>query len=141
MTHETDNLAAALRERVLKHDDRYWSLEDLGDPAPAELRELSRLVKAGELRRVRRGLYWRGRKTLFGMAPPPEASAVRALLGGIAIGPAGASAATELGLSTQVPAVMTVASPRRLRRDQWHARAHRHTVSSSCAIHCTTPGC
>jgi len=39
MTHETDNLAAALRERVLKHDDRYWSLEDLGDPAPAELRE------------------------------------------------------------------------------------------------------
>lgn len=114
MKHETDNRAAALRERVLARDDRYWSLEDLGDPAPAELRELSRLVKTGELRRVRRGLYWRGRKTPFGMAPPPETAAVRAMLGGIAVGPAGASAATELGLSTQVPAGMSVAAPRRL---------------------------
>lgn len=114
MTRETDNQAAAIRERVLRSADRYWSLDDLDDPAPAALRELSRLVASGALVRVRRGLYWRGRMTPFGMAPPPDVPAIRKLLGQTGVGPAGASAAMELGLSRQVPVVTAVAAPRRV---------------------------
>lgn len=111
MTRETDNRASTIRTRVLPKANRYWTLDDLGDPTPTELRELSRLVAAGELVRVRRGLYWRGAMTPFGMSPPPEAPAARAIVGGIGSGPSGSSAASELGLATQVPTIMTVATP------------------------------
>lgn len=113
MTQETDNKAASLRRRVLGTPNRYWSLGDLDDPSAAELRELSRLVAAGELMRVRRGLYWRGVRTPFGMTPPDEVGSVRAVTGNVGSGPAGASAALELGLASQVPAVAVVATVRR----------------------------
>lgn len=116
MTHEMDKRGAttALRDRIRSGGERHWTLDDLDWPSPAGLRELSRLVAAGELRRLRRGVYWHGRMTPFGMSLPPEIAAVRAIAGTIASGPAGASAAFELGLSTQAPAVLTVAAPRRL---------------------------
>jgi hypothetical protein len=75
---------------------------------------LAELTRRGELLHVRRGLYWRGRKTPLGMSPPsPEALAER-LVGKHGVGPAGLSAAHRLRLSTQVPRTAHKALPREL---------------------------
>lgn len=67
-------------------------------------------MAAGELVRVRRGLYWRGKKTRFGMTPP-SSLAVGVAIGGPGAGPAGIAAAHFLGLTTQVPSTVEVAVP------------------------------
>lgn len=72
-----------------------------------------RLAEAGELRRIRRGLYWRGRQTRLGMALPPSEELVRELVGAAGVGPAGWSAALALGLSTQHPRREIIAVPSR----------------------------
>lgn len=98
--------------------DRFWTaavLQAVGDPTSVD-RALAQLERDGELRRVRRGLYWRGRQTLFGMSGPPSADLVSAVISMKGVGPAGLSAANDLGLSTQVPAVDIVAVPRRAPR-------------------------
>jgi len=65
--------------------------------------ELSRLADSGELERVRRGVYWRGRKTRFGPTVPPPVDALRELVSSEeAVGAAGWYATNLLGLSTQV---------------------------------------
>jgi hypothetical protein len=69
---------------------------------------LSRLAAAGELVRVRRGLYWRGGKTRFGMTRPSPLETALAV-GGPGAGPAGVAAARMLGLTSQVPATVQVA--------------------------------
>lgn len=71
---------------------------------------LSRLSLAGELVRVRRGLYYRGKPTRFGMTRPSLLEAAIAV-GGTGSGPAGVSAAHLLGLTTQVPGIVEVAVP------------------------------
>ena len=65
--------------------------------------ELSRLADAGELERVRRGVYWRGRRTRFGATTPSPVAALRELVSTEeAVGAAGWYATNLLGLSTQV---------------------------------------
>ncbi|MCC6831906.1 MAG: hypothetical protein IT200_11225 [Thermoleophilia bacterium] len=71
---------------------------------------LSRLAAEGRLVRVRRGLYWRGKKTRFGMTHPSVLQAAIAV-GGPGSGPSGAAAAHLLGLTTQVPSTVDVAVP------------------------------
>lgn len=107
-------VAAEVRRRVLRSSDRFWHVEDFdGDPHAVVL-ELRRLVEAGELERVRRGVYWRGRKTRFGMAVPPAVEAVREIVGeGEAVGAAGWYATNILGLSTQLSPTPVVAVTRR----------------------------
>ena len=70
--------------------------------------EMSRLAAAGEVVRVRKGLYWKGPKTRAGM-PLPRPSEVALEIAGLGSGPSGLSAAQSLGLSTQVPAIEQVA--------------------------------
>ena len=70
---------------------------------------LSRLVKAGTIRRCGRGLYDIPRShPWFGTLSPDPESAVRAMAArqGIELRPTGAEAANLLGLSEQVPAKM-----------------------------------
>lgn len=69
---------------------------------------MSRLAAEGEVVRVRRGLYWKGPKTRVGM-PLPRPIEVALEVAGPGSGPAGVSAAHELGLTTQVPATEQVA--------------------------------
>ncbi len=103
-----------VRERVLASRDRFWRPEDFnGYSSGAVTHALGRLERSGELRRPRRGLYWRGSPTPFGMAPPPDSQLVNALAPSRGSGPAGRSAALALGLSTQVPRRETVAVPAR----------------------------
>jgi len=110
----TGGIAPTLRARIAKGGDRFWRPEDfdgLENPNAVD-QALADLHTAGELRRVRRGLYWRGHRTPFGMAPPSNADVLQQVTGlTYGIGPAGYSAALALGLSTQVPRIETFALP------------------------------
>jgi hypothetical protein len=99
----TSSTASQIRRRVLRSRDRFWRTEDFAGSPPAVNTELSRLADAGELERVRRGVYWRGRKTRFGTTVPPPVAALRELVSSEeAVGAAGWYATNLLGLSTQV---------------------------------------
>ena len=71
---------------------------------------MSRLAAAGEVIRVRKGLYWKGPKTRVG-TPLPRPAEIGLEVGGIGSGPAELSAAHELGLTTQVPGTIEIAVP------------------------------
>ena len=69
---------------------------------------LSRLVKAGTVERLGRGLYCYPKiNTRLGIAIPPDVNEIADALArqtGSRIAPSGATAANQLGLTTQVPA-------------------------------------
>jgi len=111
------SIALAIRKQVLPSRDRFWRPEDFDASPDAVAKALSRLAKTGELRHVRRGLYWRGAPTRLGMAPPPPDRFANEIIGGPGTGPAGWSAALALGLSTQVPRRETIAVPGRIPRN------------------------
>lgn len=88
---------------------RFYRVSDFDGPRTAVERALERLEDAGELVRVRNGLYFRGVETPLGMAPPNPREVLGELAKGHAIGPAGLSAANRLGLTSQVPRVPSYA--------------------------------
>jgi hypothetical protein len=99
-----------VRGRVLRSHGRVWRVEDFAGSPAATNSELRRLVARGELVRVRRGVYWRGRRSRFGMTGVSSGQAVRELLGSHeAVGATGWYATKLLGLSTQVSPVETLA--------------------------------
>ena len=107
------SVATKVRRRVLASRERFWRPEDFEGTSEAVTKALSRLVASGDIRRVRRGLYWRGATSRLGMAPPPVDRLADELVGMPGSGPAGWSAALALGLSTQVPRYDTIAVPSR----------------------------
>jgi hypothetical protein len=109
-------VASEVRKRVVKSRDRFWRPEDFDASPDAVAQSLSRLSRAGELRRVRRGLYWRGTPTRLGMAPPPPERLAGEVVHGPGSGPAGWSAALALGLATQVARREAIAVPARAPR-------------------------
>jgi hypothetical protein len=111
------SVAKEIRKRVLPSSERFWRPEDFEASPDAVAKTLSRLAEAGELRRVRRGLYWRGAPTRLGMAPPPPERLAGEVVGGSGTGPGEWSASLALGLSTQVPRRDTIAVPGRAPRD------------------------
>lgn len=79
---------------------------------------LSRLVQAGSIRRIGRGLYDYPRvHTKLGILTPDTSSIASALSAqtGDKLAPSGATAANQLGLSTQVPAKASFATTGRTR--------------------------
>jgi hypothetical protein len=115
-------IAPEVRKRVLHSRDRFWSPADFNGSPEAVAQTLGRLNRAGELRRIRRGLYWRGTSTRLGMAPPPPDRLADEVVRGPGTGPASWSAALALGLSTQVPRRETIAVPGRIPRN--HGAVH-----------------
>jgi len=107
------SVATQVRRRVLASRERFWRPDDFEGSSEAVAKALSRLVGSGDIRRVRRGLYWRGATSRLGMAPPPIDRLAEELVGAPGIGPAGWSAAVALGLSSQVPRYETIAVPSR----------------------------
>lgn len=80
---------------------------------------LSRLSRAGELVRLAKGRYYRPAAGRFGPVPPSQAAvvaAVGAAPGQPAAYPTGLAVYNALGLTTQVPAMLTVATTRPRRR-------------------------
>lgn len=90
--------------------DTFFSRGDFDGTEAAVDTALSRLAAAQELLRVRKGLYWKGRPTRFGMTRP-SAYEIALHIGGPGSGPASVAAAYALGLTTQVPSVFEVAVP------------------------------
>ena len=112
-------VAGDVRAAVLSaHTGRFWTVDDFpGLDASAVDKALVRLKDTGELVTVRRGLYFRGKQSLFGMARPSQEQLVAAVAGDRGVGPAGLTAANELSLSTQLPGVDVYAVPRPAPRD------------------------
>lgn len=92
----------------------FFTREDFSGSDSAVDSALSRLAAEGKLIRVRRGLYWKGKVTRFGMVRPTPLQ-VALKVGGLGSGPAGVAAAHMLGLTTQVPSTSEVAVPGRVR--------------------------
>lgn len=105
--------ATDARRAILGSRERFWQPGDFALTPSTAHHLLGELAARGELRRVRRGLYWRGTKTPLGMAPPPTERLIEALAPGPGVGPAGLSAANLLRLSTQIPRRAAVAVPER----------------------------
>lgn len=120
-------VAAEVRTKILRSRNRFWRPDDFFGSPDAVAKALSRLTKGGELRRVRRGLYWRGEPTRLGMAPPSPDRLVREVAATPGTGPAEWSAALALGLATQVPRHETIAvagrAPRSPRSVRFVSRA------------------
>lgn len=98
---------------------------------------VSRAHKAGELIAVRKGLYFKGVKTRYGMTRPSAEEIAAEVLGRTGVGPTGYSAARALGLTNQVPREpsLAVAGPvptsvpgvKIARRNNMNRRALRYT--------------
>ena len=105
------SMAAEVRHRALSAaPGSFLRRKDFEGSDRAVESELSRLALAGELTRVRRGIYHRGKPTRFGMTRPSVVEAALAVAGP-GSGPAGVSAAHMLGLTTQVAGLVEIAVP------------------------------
>lgn len=90
----------------LPRPGKVYRTRDLGDYARNPTRMAEQLVEAGELRKVRQGLYFAPRKTAFGEAPPSEEELLNAFFHGKRYLRTGPSVWNALGLgSTAVEAV------------------------------------
>lgn len=105
------SVASEIRRKISHSSNRFFRSREFDGTRTAIEKALGRLVENGELLRIRNGLYWRGAKTPFGMAPPNPRVVVKEYADGYPIGPAGVSAANLLGLSTQVPRIPEYAVP------------------------------
>ena len=94
---------------------------DFGGTRTAVESAFSRLTANGDLLRVRKGLYWKGALTPWGMTFPREEE-VAVTLGGPGSGPAGIAAAHWLGLTSQVPSTYLAAVPGRAPAPWRHVR-------------------
>lgn len=101
--------AAAIRATPVSAFVRVASLP--GTPAAAR-KAASRAAHEGEIVPIRKGLYYRGRRTRYGMTRPRVEEIVREVLGGRGVGPAGYSAARVWGVTTQIPSTLEVATLR-----------------------------
>jgi hypothetical protein len=122
MANRADSTAKQIRRRVLGSRDRFWEPFEFEGSQSSVAHELSRLAKVGELRHVRRGLYWRGNQTRLGMSVPSPEQLVNQLAGASGVGPAEWSAALALGLSTQHPRKDIIAVPSRPPRSLRHVQ-------------------
>ena len=103
--------AGAMRDQVINGPSEiFLRRKDFVGSDRAVESALSRLSKAGELIRVRRGLYFRGTTTRFGMTRPSVLE-IAVEVAGPGSGPSGIAAAHMLGLTTQVPSTTEVAVP------------------------------
>lgn len=107
------SVMARVRARVRRGGERLWRLSDFPAESPAAVAQaLSRLTAAGELRRVGRGLYHRGRATVLGLSKPAPGSLLRCAAAEHPLFASGLSALNRLGFTTQVPAVQELSTVR-----------------------------
>ncbi|WP_353267991.1 DUF6088 family protein [Gemmatimonas sp.] len=115
------DLKRAILDRIASHAGRAWTPADFADVGPrtAVDKALQRLVAAGDLRRIERGVYDRPHQSsLTGRTAVPD---YRAVIDGIArrdnirVLIDGMTAANDLGLTTAVPAKIIAYVETRLR--------------------------
>ena len=108
-----NTFTTTIAKRIANSKNRFWEPADFDRSPSRVLHVLGEMVEAGELRRIRRGLYWRGTATPLGMSPPPLRQFSPRWLGKLVSDP-GLSAAHLLRLSTQVPRLPEYAVPVRV---------------------------
>jgi Family of unknown function (DUF6088) len=95
---------------------RFSDFEELGLSAPAVASALNRLTRTGQVQRVAKGRYRVAPTGRFGPVPPSEQQILASLLQAPATGsleyPTGAAIFNRLGLTTQVPREIEIATPR-----------------------------
>jgi hypothetical protein len=107
----TQNIAATVRKRIASSGDRVWRLTDFaGMPFTAVAQTLSRLARQGVIQRLGKGLYYRPRLTAFGASLPNSAQIRDLTIRRKKVFPAGVAAANLLGLTTQNPARIELAT-------------------------------
>lgn len=119
-----DSISEKVSRRVRASGRRYWTAAELragAESSAAVWVAIHRLVKDGELRRVRRGLYWHAASTSDARAKSVRVrtaatAARKALPSGEAVGASGWQAANALGLSTQLSPVEVMAVTARVPR-------------------------
>lgn len=112
------SVANAIRSRILRGGtDRLWTYADFPNVDRHPLAAtLSRLAKSGELTRVRRGVYYRPGKTIFGVSKPDPNALTDAVLRarGEPVMPSGIGAYNRFGLTTQASGVVSRATLTRI---------------------------
>jgi hypothetical protein len=104
-------VADTVRRRVRQGGERLWRIADFrGASFSAVAQALSRLTRAGELRRLSKGVYYRSRSTAFGPSTPNPADIRRLAEQERTVFPAGVPAANLLGFTTQTSARSEVAT-------------------------------
>lgn len=102
--------AQRLRARIEREGERYWTHDDFRElPATAVAATLSRLARAGVLKRVRKGVYYQSRPTAFGQSVPTMWAVLEETFHA-PLHPSGLTAASVLGLTQQHPAVAEFAT-------------------------------
>lgn len=102
------SLAKHIRNTISSHKTgwvfTHVDFFSLGSEATIE-RILSRLFEAGEIRRIRRGLYYKTEISRWGEVPPAHSAIVNAMsrMMRTKFLPDGANALYQLGLTTQIP--------------------------------------
>ena len=114
------SVACRVALRIRANPDRVWGYADFRDlraSSGAVAMTLSRLARTGELRRVRRGIYYRPGPSVFGESVPDPAEILdRAYRRhGVTTIDTGVGAWRRLGLTTQLSAGRTIAARRRVR--------------------------
>jgi hypothetical protein len=114
-----DSVSHAVQRRIAAAGpDHLWTLNDFRDlDGLAVAATLSRLSRKGDLQRIRRGVYYRPRPTVFGPSTPRRDDVVVALVrkrNGLSI-PSGDTQYNRLGLTDQVSAAITIASDKPVR--------------------------
>jgi hypothetical protein len=131
--------ASEVIRRKVEHgpEDRLWTFEDFPSLSTyAVAKTLSRLAHEGIVSRVRKGVYYRPKTTRFGATKPDLTKAFTNALDrkGIVWKPSGLSVWNALGLTTQVPAVVTFAVDRRVEVADPSGRARLRRVASVHAL-------
>jgi len=102
------NYTTKVKEIIFNHNSgwvfTHVDFDGLGSMATVE-RVLSRLVASGEIKRIRRGIYYIPENSRWGEVPPSQSNIIKALARGMGTDfvPDGANALYELGLTQQVP--------------------------------------
>ena len=103
--------ARKVRERIESQGERFWRFEDFqGLPVTAVAQALSRAAKAGALKRLSKGVYYRARPTALGESRPNPTAMGRLAASKKTVFPAGVAAAGVLGFTTQTPGRSEVAT-------------------------------
>lgn len=102
------NYTTKVKEIIFNHSSgwvfTHVDFNSLGRMATVE-RVLSRLVMSGEIKRIRRGIYYIPENSRWGEVPPSQSNIIKALSRSMNTDfiPDGANALYQLGLTQQVP--------------------------------------
>ena len=103
-TSPAGRTATLIRQRIEQGGERLWRLEDFRDLSfAAAAQALSRMAREGAIERLSKGIYYRPRQTAFGKSRPNPAAIRNLATTRKNAFPAGLSAASHLGFTTQNP--------------------------------------